>query len=161
VKAGKSSKFEDFVTAGKNLYSLSTTAYGQGPKTASLRKDLLAALDTVLASRSFASGTTATPPGVILVGEQGPELIAQPGGLKVHTTREMQKVVSVIAPVSGPSASATSNLSLVSNSSAAAQQISSSISVKNIASAIEKAAPARDFAQGTRATPPGMITRPA
>jgi hypothetical protein len=153
VKAGKSSKFEDFVTAGKNLYSLSTTAYGQGPKTATLRKDLLAALDGVLASRSFASGT-ATPPGVILVGEQGPELIAQPGGLKVHNTREMQKVVSVIAPVSGPASSSTSNLSLVSNSSAAAQHNSASISVKNIVSAIEKQRPPAPLPRARRAHRP-------
>ena len=31
----------------------------------------------------FASGTMATPPGMILVGERGPEIITQPGGLQV------------------------------------------------------------------------------
>lgn len=82
VRAG-SGQFDDLVTAARNVYDLSTSAYGQGPKTVGLRTDILSAIDSVLASRSFARGTDATPPGWIRVGEQGPEWMYQRGGATV------------------------------------------------------------------------------
>jgi hypothetical protein len=42
----------------------------------------------------FASGTTATPPGTILVGEEGPELITQPGGLQVVPATQTKAVLA-------------------------------------------------------------------
>lgn len=77
VQAGKTSRFNDLVTSARNLFSLSTDAYGQGPKTAGLRTDILAAIDDVLASRSFASGGV-TRPGWNRVGEQGEEWLYLP-----------------------------------------------------------------------------------
>ncbi len=77
VQSGKTAEFGDLVTAAKNVFSLSTDAYGQGPKTAGLRTDILGAIDGVLASRSFASGGV-TRPGWNQVGEQGPEWLYLP-----------------------------------------------------------------------------------
>jgi hypothetical protein len=94
VQGGDTSKWDTLITDAKNLFSLSTGAYGQGPKTAEWRTAITAVLDNVLAGRTFASGTKATPPGTVLVGEKGPELISQPGGLRVHTHDETRTILA-------------------------------------------------------------------
>ena len=41
-----------------------------------------------------AAGMTSTPPGTILVGEQGPELISQSGGLRIWSNQETQRILA-------------------------------------------------------------------
>lgn len=45
-------------------------------------------------SGSAATGMTNTPPGTILVGEEGPELISQPGGLRIWSNPDTQRILA-------------------------------------------------------------------
>lgn len=47
-----------------------------------------------LIAGKFASGTGSTPPGTILVGERGPELITQPGGLGVWSNPQTKQILA-------------------------------------------------------------------
>jgi hypothetical protein len=83
VRGGNLSEFENLETFGRSTVDLATQAFGNAPRTAGLRSDVLEAIDEVLESRSFAKGTDNTPPGWIRVGETGPEWLYQSGGLGV------------------------------------------------------------------------------
>lgn len=89
VKGGNLAEIGGLATAGTNVVSLSQTSYGNAPQTARIRADVLTAVDDVLASRSFASGTSSTPPGMILVGENGPEWMMQGGGNRIFGNGNM------------------------------------------------------------------------
>lgn len=54
------------------------------------------------ATPGFAAGTTATPPGTILVGERGPELITQPGGLSVWSNQQTERLLSAFNALNMP-----------------------------------------------------------
>lgn len=77
VNAGDTSQIDELIAAGQTAVSLSQDAYGNGPQTEGLRQDILAAIDAVLATRSFASGGIA-PAGWNRVGEQGAEWLYMP-----------------------------------------------------------------------------------
>ena len=83
VQGGNLNELGNLAAAGGNAVTLSQQAYGNAPQTASLRTQILTGVDQVLASRSFASGTDYTPPGWIMVGEKGPELMHQSGGAAI------------------------------------------------------------------------------
>lgn len=80
VQGGSLTAIADLATSAKDLFGLSEEAYGNAPKTATIRSDILTAVDDVLANRSFASGSDSTPEGWIRVGENGPEWMKQSGG---------------------------------------------------------------------------------
>lgn len=50
----------------------------------------------------FALGTAGTPPGTILVGERGPELISQPGGLAVWSSQQTERIMSAFKAFNMP-----------------------------------------------------------
>jgi hypothetical protein len=84
VNAGNFNELGNLATAGGNVVSLAQTAFGNAPQTAAIRASVLSNVNQVLSSRSFASGTDNTPPGMILVGEDGPEWMSQNGGNKIY-----------------------------------------------------------------------------
>lgn len=95
VQAGNLAGIAALTTAAQALIDLSIQAYGNAPQTATIRTDVLSAITPLLATTpGFASGTMATPPGTILVGERGPELITQSGGLRVWSNPETERMLS-------------------------------------------------------------------
>lgn len=54
------------------------------------------------AFQGFAAGTARTPPGTILVGERGPELISQPGGLSVWPNGLTRQILSAFSSLNMP-----------------------------------------------------------
>jgi LAS superfamily LD-carboxypeptidase LdcB len=174
VQGGDKSKLDQLVTDAKDLFSLSTDSYGQGPITAKWRTYITAVLDNELASRSFAEGTRSTPPGMILVGERGPELISQPGGLQVYTHRETEEILNSTAETAGvvcpvdtmaPALNVLdSSFSMgVSGAGRAFAEGTASASVKKMngdwAGALMSPSPSvgRAYAAGTQSTPAGVI----
>ncbi len=169
VQAGKTGKFDELVTAAKDVFSLSTSAYGQGPKTASLRTDITKAIDAVLASRSFAGGTMATPPGMILVGERGPELIGQmkatgrvfaegtaktpPGTILVG--EKGPELISQPGGLQVYTHRETERIMAAANTNTAVA--SSASNVIDITPKLERSLANRAYAAGTMATPSGTI----
>lgn len=97
VNSGNLAKIDSLTSIAQNLIDLAIDAYGNAPKTADIRADILSAIDPILAKTpGFASGTRATPPGTILVGERGPELISQQGGLRVWSNPETERILSAM-----------------------------------------------------------------
>jgi len=137
VQGGDTSKWDELVTDAKNLFSLSKSSYGEGPKTAEWRTAITAVLDNVLAGRTFAGGTKATPPGTVLVGEQGPELISQPGRLQIRPHDETERIINSIAPSRGQVDPAN--------------KVERASNIINISDALEAPRAGRAFVEGTQA----------
>jgi hypothetical protein len=135
VQGGNLSEATNLATAGNTLVSDYQTLYGNSPTTTKLRTSVLAAVDKVLASRSFAAGTEATPPGWIQVGEQGPEWIYQAGGARVLPA-------GTLPGVANQAKSANDD-----------QAIHHSALISDFSQALAR----RSFASGTDATPPGWV----
>ena len=97
-------------------------AYGNAPKTEAIREIVLAQLQKALAAGGpgfatgsvsadifakglnppgFADGTMSTPPGPIIVGERGPELLFQRGGLGVMPHAANQNMTAVLSELKG------------------------------------------------------------
>lgn len=81
VQGGNLSEAGNLATAGNTLISAYQSVYGNAPITAAARKTLIADLDKVMSSRSFASGADYTPPGWVQLHKD--EWINQPGGMTV------------------------------------------------------------------------------
>jgi hypothetical protein len=83
VRGGDTSQYDALAGAGQNAVQLALQAYGNGPQTAAERAGITSNLQAIIAGRSFASGTDFTPPGLIRVGERGPEWLMQSGGNRI------------------------------------------------------------------------------
>lgn len=94
VQAGNLAEISNLATAASALINLSLQTYGNAPQTADLRTQILSAINPILTTQGFASGTISTPPGTILVGERGPELITQSGGLRVWSNPETERMLA-------------------------------------------------------------------
>lgn len=94
VQTGNLAEINNLALYGTSAVSLSQQAYGNAPQTAALIAEILAAIEAVLAVPPFASGTRSTPRGLILVGEQGPEFIDQPGGLRVWSNPDTERMLA-------------------------------------------------------------------
>lgn len=97
VQGGNTGQIGTLATQGSELIALSEQTYGNAPQTSTIRATILAGLNAILTAQGFASGTTRTPPGMILVGERGPELISQPGGLTVFNAADTMSMLSAPA----------------------------------------------------------------
>jgi len=78
VMAGDLTRLNDLVSLGTQAINFSVEGYGNAPQTNDLRQVILSDINTVLAGRGFARGTTNTPPGWIKVHQD--EWMYQGGG---------------------------------------------------------------------------------
>lgn len=88
-----------------NILGLFTNINAQLERMAKNRAAFFEAGGPIVASApipGLAGGTSATPPGTILVGERGPELISQPGGLSVWTNAQTRQIMSAFAAMRFP-----------------------------------------------------------
>jgi hypothetical protein len=91
VQAGTAT-FDALAAAGDAFAQASIAAYGNAPQTEANRQLILAGINPFISG--FASGTMSTPPGTILVGERGPELITQSGGMRVWNNPDTQRMLA-------------------------------------------------------------------
>ncbi len=97
VQAGNLSEINNLATVANSLIQVAQQTYGNAPQTATIRQSIIDAIDQVLgATPAFATGTLSTPPGTILVGEKGPELITQPGGMRVWNNPDTERMLAMM-----------------------------------------------------------------
>ena len=95
--AGKST-VQGYIDAANGMLSQVRTAYGNVSKVASAALSTTHITSTGASrggkSGGFASGTKSAPPGVALVGEEGPELVYFHGGEQVFTAEETSAMLN-------------------------------------------------------------------
>jgi nitrogen fixation-related uncharacterized protein len=162
--------------SNSSAVSNSSTSVVDGSSSTS-NQNIATAFTKTLPAQAITAGAVGALNGMVLVGPHSsgpmalpqdrvvangaamasPETISRPPVHDVHSSREVERIVSALAPGSVAPSSATSNLSVISDSSSTASDNSSRVSVQNIAAALEKTAPVRAFAGGTEAAPAGVI----